>query len=68
MATLNPNLISKDMTAALNSAVEIVKSYNKRLLYPEAVLLAMIRSKDTAARRILDYYKAQRGMDLDRLE
>src|SRR5215831_13809469 len=68
MATLNPNLISKDMTAVLNSAVDIVKSYNKRVLYPEAVLLAMIRSKDTAARRILDVFREKRGLDLDRLE
>ncbi len=52
MATLNPNLISKDMTAALNSAVEIINSYNKKVLYPEAVLLALIRSKDTAARPV----------------
>ena len=52
MATLNPNLLSKDMAAALNSATDIIKSNNKKVLYPEAVLLAMIRSKDTAARRI----------------
>src|SRR5262249_19795709 len=32
------------------------------------VLLAMIRSKDTAARRILDTFKAQRGIDMERLE
>ncbi len=68
MATLNPNLISKDMTAALNSAVDIINSYNKKVLYPEAVLLALIRSKDTAARRILEYFKEQRGLDLDRME
>src|SRR5258706_1201270 len=68
MATLNPNLISRDMTAVMNSAVEIVNSYNKRVLYPEAVLLAMIRSKDTAARRILDYLREKRGLDMDRLE
>jgi ATP-dependent Clp protease ATP-binding subunit ClpC len=68
MATLNPNLISADMTAALNSAVDIVKSYNKRVIYPEAVLLALVRGKDTAARRILNYYKEQRGLDVDRLE
>src|SRR5258706_975167 len=68
MATLNPNLVSKDMTAVLNSAADIVKSYNKRVLYPEAVLLAMVRSKETAARRVLEYYKDQRGLDLDRLE
>src|SRR5512147_2459772 len=68
MATLNPNLISKDMTAVLNSAVDIVKTYNKRVLYPEAVLLAMIRSKDTAAKRILSFFKEKRGLDMDRLE
>lgn len=66
--TLNPNLLSRDTTAVLISAVEIGKSYARRNLYPEAALLALIRSKDTAARRIFDYFKAQRGVDLDRLE
>jgi ATP-dependent Clp protease ATP-binding subunit ClpC len=68
MATLKPDLLSKDMTAAMNSAVDIAKTYRKRVLDPESVLLAMIRSKDTAARRLLDYFKAQRGLDIDRLE
>src|SRR5258708_39163703 len=68
MGTLNPNLISKDTTAVLNDAVNIIKSYNKRVIYPEAVLLAMIRSKDTTARRILENFREKRGLDLDRLE
>ncbi len=68
MATLNPNLLSKDMTAVMNDAVDIIKSYRKSTLYPEAVLLAMVRSKDTAARRVLDYYRERRGLDLGRLE
>src|SRR5260370_11981912 len=68
MGTLNPNLISKDTTAVLNDAVNIIKSYNKRVIYPEAVLLALIRSKDTAARRILENFREQRGLDLDRFE
>jgi ATP-dependent Clp protease ATP-binding subunit ClpC len=68
MATLNPNLVSKDMTASLNDAVSIIKSYNKRVIYPEALLLALIRSKDTAARRVLEFYREKRGLDLDRLE
>lgn len=68
MPTLNPNLVSKDMAAVLNSAVDILKSYNKRVLYPEVVLLALVRSKDTAARRLLDYFAEKRGLDLDRLE
>jgi ATP-dependent Clp protease ATP-binding subunit ClpC len=68
MATLNPNLISQDMVTTLNDAVDIVKSYNKKVIYPEAVLLAMVRGKETAARRILEYYREHRGLDLDRLE
>ncbi|MCC7206205.1 MAG: ATP-dependent Clp protease ATP-binding subunit, partial [Anaerolineae bacterium] len=68
MATLKPSLLSKDLTTVMNTAVEINRSYNKKVLDPESVLLAMIRSKDSAARRILDYFKTQRGLDLDRLE
>src|SRR5579859_1272727 len=68
MPTLNPNLISKDTTAALNDAVSITRAYNRKLLYPEAVLLALIRGKDTAARRLLEFFQEKRGLDLDRLE
>ncbi len=68
MATLNPKLLSTDSTAVLNSAVDIIKSYGRRTIYPEAALLALIRSQETAARRVLDFYKTQRGLDLDRLE
>ncbi|MHB8625178.1 MAG: AAA family ATPase [Aggregatilineales bacterium] len=68
MPTLNPNLISKDTAAALNDAVSITRAYNRRLLYPEVVLLALIRGKDTAARRLLEFFREKRGLDLDRLE
>lgn len=68
MATLNPKLLSTDCTAVLNAAVDIIKAYGRRTIYPEAALLALIRTPETAARRILDFYKTQRGLDLDRLE
>ncbi len=68
MATLNPKLLSTDCTAVLNAAVDIIKSYGRRTIYPEAALLALIRTPETAARRILEFYKTQRGLDLDRLE
>src|SRR5450432_2000961 len=68
MATLNPGLVTQDMAAALNSAVEMIRANHKRVIYPEAVLLALIRSQDTAARRILNYYQEQRGLDYGRLE
>jgi ATP-dependent Clp protease ATP-binding subunit ClpC len=68
MPTLNPKLISKDTTEVVNDAVTLMRSYNKRTLYPELILLALIRRKDTAAWRILQYFKDKRGVDLDRLE
>jgi ATP-dependent Clp protease ATP-binding subunit ClpC len=68
MPTLNPKLISKDTTDVVNDAVALMRSYGKRTLYPELILLALIRRKDTAAWRILQYFQEKRGVDLDRLE
>ena len=68
MPTLNPNLISKETAAVLNDAIDLMRSYAKRTLYPELILLALIRRKDTAAARLLTYFKDQRGLNLDELE
>ncbi|MCZ7541347.1 MAG: ATP-dependent Clp protease ATP-binding subunit [Anaerolineae bacterium] len=68
MATLNPNLLSKDTQAALDDAVDILTAYGKTLLTPEAALLALIRSKNTAAARVLRTFAERRGADLERLE
>ena len=68
MPSLNPNLISKDVATVLNDSVTLMRTYSQRLIYPELVLLALIRGKDTAARRLLDYFREKRGLDLDRFE
>jgi len=68
MATLNPNLLTKDTQAVLDDAVDILTAYGKTLLTPEAALLALIRSKDTAAARVLRTFAERRGADLERLE
>jgi hypothetical protein len=68
MGNLNPNLLTKDSQAVLDDAVDIVNAYGKHLLTPEAALLALIRSRDTAAARVLKYFSEKRGADLDRLE
>jgi len=68
MGNLNPNLLTKDTQAVLDDAVDIMNAYGKGLMTPEAVLLALIRSKGTAAERILQYFAEKRGADLDRLE
>jgi hypothetical protein len=43
MTTLNPNLLSKGMTEAMNAAVPVMRAVNKRLLTPEVLLLTFIR-------------------------
>jgi ATP-dependent Clp protease ATP-binding subunit ClpC len=68
MGNLNPNLLTKDTQAVMDDAVDIVAAYGKSLLTPEAALLALIRSKSTAAARVLQYFAEKRGADLDRLE
>ncbi|HVU15095.1 MAG TPA: Clp protease N-terminal domain-containing protein, partial [Phototrophicaceae bacterium] len=67
MGTLNPDLLSKDLDAVMNDAVSLKDQYKKPVLMPELVLLAVLRSKDTAASRLLDIFKNSRAVDLDRL-
>ena len=67
MGTLNPDLLSKDLDAAMNDAVALKDQYKKPVLMPELLLLALLRGKDTAAARLLDVFKNSRGADLDRL-
>jgi ATP-dependent Clp protease ATP-binding subunit ClpC len=68
MGTLNPDLLSKDLDAAMNDAVVLKDQYKKPTLMPELVLLALLRRKDTAAARILETFKNTRGADLERLD
>jgi ATP-dependent Clp protease ATP-binding subunit ClpC len=68
MGTLNPDLISKDVDAVLNDAVVLKDQYRKSMLMPELVLLALLRRKDTAAARLLNLFKVERGVDLERLD
>ncbi len=68
MGNLNPNLLTKDTQAVMDDAVDITMTYAKPQLVPEAVLWALIRSKDTAASRVLQFFAEKRGADLDRLE
>src|SRR5450432_881426 len=68
MGTLNPNLLSKDVDAVMNDAVVLKDQYKKPALMPELLLLAILRSKDTAAARLLETFKTSRGIDLERLQ
>lgn len=68
MGTLNPDLISKDVDSVLNDAVTLKDQYRKTMLMPELVLLALLRRKDIAAARLLNVFKTERGVDLERLD
>jgi ATP-dependent Clp protease ATP-binding subunit ClpC len=68
MSTLNPDLLSKDLDAAMNTAVELRDQYNKPSVMPELLLLAVLRQQNTAAARVLELFRANRGVDLDKLD
>lgn len=68
MGTLNPDLLSKDLDAAVNDAVALRDEYKKPNLMPELVLLALLRKPNTAASRLLGAFGDTRGLDLEKLD
>ncbi|MEM9951127.1 MAG: ATP-dependent Clp protease ATP-binding subunit [Chloroflexota bacterium] len=68
MGTLNPDLLSKDMDAVLNDAVQLRNEFRHTAIQPELLLLALIRRPNTAAARLLKVFADQRGTDLDKFE
>jgi ATP-dependent Clp protease ATP-binding subunit ClpC len=64
MGTLNPNLLSKHTSLILNESAKIMPTVGKRLLMPEIVLLGLLRTPDTSARRIFDKIAQERGFKL----
>lgn len=68
MGTLNPDLLSKDMDATLNDAVQLRTEFRHTSIQPELLLLALIRRPNTAAARLFNVFADQRGVDMNRLE
>ncbi|MEL6525727.1 MAG: Clp protease N-terminal domain-containing protein, partial [Chloroflexota bacterium] len=68
MGTLNPDLLSKDMDATLNDAVQLRGEFRHTSIQPELLLLALIRRPNTAAARLFKVFTDQRGVDMERLE
>jgi ATP-dependent Clp protease ATP-binding subunit ClpC len=68
MGQLNPDLLSKDMDAALNAAAQVVVARRSANITPELVLLALLKQNNTAAARMLEVLGASRGFDKRRLE
>ena len=68
MGTLSPDIPSKELTRALESAAALMRSLKKHVLTPEILLLAFIRLPDSAAYRILHRFAETRGFKLTDLE
>lgn len=66
--TLNPDLLAKDTDEIMNDAVALRDSYNKKVITPEMILLALLRRPNTAAARLFEIFKATRKIDLERLD
>ena len=64
MGTLNPNLLSKHTSLILNESAKIMTTVGKRVLMPEIVLIGLIRTPDTSARRMLEKIAQERGFKL----
>lgn len=68
MGTLNPDLLSKDMDAVLNDAVQLRSEFRHSSIQPELLLLALMRRPNTAAARLFKVFSDQRGLDMEKFE
>lgn len=68
MGTLNPDLLSKDMDAVLNDAVQLRSEFRHTSIQPELLLLALMRRPNTAAARLFKVFSDQRGVNMDKFE
>jgi ATP-dependent Clp protease ATP-binding subunit ClpC len=68
MGTLNPNLLSKHTSLILNESARIMTTLGKRVLMPEIVLIGLIRTPGTSARRLLDRIAQERGFQLSDID
>lgn len=67
MGVLNPDLLSKDLDAVINDAVDLRKRYNQGNIQVELLLLALLQRPETAAQRLFSVFKSNRGVDIDKL-
>jgi ATP-dependent Clp protease ATP-binding subunit ClpC len=68
MGTLSPDIPSRELIQALESAAALMRSLKKRVLTPEILLLAFFRLPDSADYRILNRFAETRGFKLADLE
>jgi ATP-dependent Clp protease ATP-binding subunit ClpC len=67
MGTLNPDIPSEELTAAINKAATIMRGFRQQVVVPEHLLLAFLDNKDCAAHGLLTRFAGERGFDLHKL-
>ncbi len=67
MGTLNPNLLTPELTAALNAAATRMKRLGRPYLTPALLLLTFCQEPGSAANRLLTALAAERSFRLDEL-
>lgn len=67
MGTLNPNIPSPELTAALNAAAAAMRSLGRPYLTPALLLLTFVREPASAAHRLLTALATERSFRLEEL-
>ena len=64
MGTLNPELLSEELSNALSEAAVIMRGLRQRVLTPEHLLLAFLDTDSYVAHKLLARFAEERGFDL----
>jgi len=64
MGTLNPDIISEELTGALSEAATIMQGLRQRVLMPEHLLLAFLDTDSYTAHKLLARFAGERGFKL----
>ncbi len=67
MGTLNPDILSEELTGALSEAATIMRGLRQRVLMPEHLLLAFLDNESYVAHTLLARFADERGFKLSRL-
>ena len=65
MTTLNPDIPSPELTAAMNDATSAMKAFGQSVLTPEVLLYTFARSDTYNASRLLQHLSHERGFKME---